>query len=587
MPPGNNAGGNLNLFMFEVGMLRRDPFGILPDVNIPVALHPLLTIPETITIVDRTRGTTTETHAGSVKTIAGRQLLEYTMRGTWGAENRQMALIGGTGELRAKRFHQQVVRLASSVNKDQVKANKDPFLSPFLELPLRAYDEDTCIFYVNFYDLWNGFSFECEIESYHATREARRGGAQGVIHYTMEVHEVGPVVTGGLANTLIRALFSGLTKWDTLNEVIESYSLQGLLDGLGAAAALITNQAEETFNSLQAFVTFHSGSVTGLVNGFESPENPSGNVGDENDPTALTAASRSEFLGASSELANLATELADTVAQVFSTQIRADAGQVDFSNATAEGQIDAVEVAEQIEALYAVADAARFQAAVGGLYGMSRDDYAEFITSSGQSGRGATLRSTITHTITDWDTPASLTQQYSPVTFDEILAINRLLPSEALVRGTKLLIPRSRPVGPQDRIEGLPVFGSHAGLAALGTDIYTDFRADADGDLALVSGGDCLAQGLEWLITENADELLKFLNAIPDAQVTQRRSGAEPVTLNARLLALQTRLTQLYQTDPRVSSVDAIQAALNSTGTGIDAEVTLTAINGDTLITTS
>lgn len=72
--PGNNKGGQLNLFLFELGMVTRDPLGIVPDIVTTIGVHPLVVVPTTIRYSDRSRTTIAATHDGSVVTKAGRNL---------------------------------------------------------------------------------------------------------------------------------------------------------------------------------------------------------------------------------------------------------------------------------------------------------------------------------------------------------------------------------------------------------------------------------------------------------------------------------------------------------------------------------
>lgn len=99
MPPGNNKGNQLNIFMFEVGILRRDPLGIVPDITFPLVIQPILTLPTRISYTDMARGGVQETTGGAIRNIAGRANQTVQMSGNWGVQVRGLGPFLGTGEL--------------------------------------------------------------------------------------------------------------------------------------------------------------------------------------------------------------------------------------------------------------------------------------------------------------------------------------------------------------------------------------------------------------------------------------------------------------------------------------------------------
>ena len=222
--PGNNAGGNLNLFLFEVGMITRDPSGILPDLVQTVSIQPMVVVPTSIAYTDESRSTITETHQDSIITKAGRKPRRVQMAGNFGVESRGLGLFIGTGQLRFEKFWHEVVRLPDATNQHQVDDAKNVFRSPFLNLSLKPYNPERTSFYINFFDFWNDVQFEAQIPSFNFRREHRNGGASGLVPYNLNLTEAGPIVTGSLASTIINGLFQALTAWDDINELLKSYT---------------------------------------------------------------------------------------------------------------------------------------------------------------------------------------------------------------------------------------------------------------------------------------------------------------------------------------------------------------------------
>lgn len=568
MPIGDNGGGNLNLIMFELGMLTRDPFGLFPDLVRTIAIHPMVVVPTQIRYQDTSRGSVQETHDAAVLTVAGRAGREVTLTGTFGVESRGLALYIGTGELRFQRFYHEVVRLADAVSKAQVDAEKNPFRSPLLSLMLIPYNPETSSFFLNYYDLWHDISFSIQIPSFSWTRSHTAGGAQALTHYQLTGKEAGPLVTGGLGTTLLKGLFDVLTTWDQINELIKSYTIEAITASLGAAVGVITGQATDTFNAVLAQVNSKAVGVTGLLSGFQT--DPIQGEVDDKDSNDVQLDGYADYIGTANDLATEARSMADRVASIAPAALANPPGQVAWSTTLNEGQVDALEAADQRELLHGVADAAEFQKVAGVFYGMSRAEYAEWLASNTRDGRGPNLKGSTQHTVTAWDSPTSIEALYG-VTFNTVLRLNRLLPDEALLTGTVLQIPRERTVGAQSQIDGLPVFGSHAGRSAWGRDLTADLRVDAFGAFVTIADEDVLVQGMEWLIAQFSDELMEFLAQVPDIPGAQEQ-------------LLRQRLTSIFLSDPRFS--DIAELAITVDGNGLIAvESSVTAINGETIST--
>ncbi len=565
--PGENAGGQLNLIMFELGMLTRDPFGVLPDVARTVAIHPMVVVPTQIRYSDTSRGSVQETHDAAVLTVAGRAARTLDLKGTFGVESRGIGPYIGTGELRFQRFYHEVVRLADAVTKPQVDAEKNPFRSPILSLQLKTYNPDLCSFFLNFYDLWHDISFAIQIPSFSWTRGHTQGGAVGMTHYELTGREAGPIVTGGLGTSILKGLFDVLTTWDQINELVRSYTLEAVTASLGAAVGVVTGQAADSFNAILAQVNSKAVGVTGLLAGFQV-EPTQGEVTDQ-DSNDVVLDGYADYLGTSSDLASEARAMADRVASIAPAALANPTGQVPWSTTLNEGQIDALEAADQRELLHGVADAAAFQLAAGAFFGMSRAEYAEWLGSNTRNGRAPNLKGSVQHTVTAWDSPTSLEALYG-VDFDTILGLNSLLPDEALLTGRVLIIPRERVIGVQSLVDGLPVFGSHAGRSAWGRDLAADLQTQ-NGALVTIDGEDVLMQGIEWMHAQFGEELLEFVAEVDDVP-----GVAESL--------LRQRLTSIYLSDRRFSEIAELAVTVADDGL-IEVESTIVAINGEEIST--
>lgn len=586
MPIGSGNGGQLALFMWELVMITRDPAGIVPDIVRTIAVHPLVVVPSSIRYTDRSRSTVTETHGGATITKAGRGLRQLSIAGTFGVVSRGLGLYIGTGDLRFKRFYHEIVRLSDAINKEQVDAEKDLFRSPFLNLSLLPYDPDNSTFAINYYDFWHDVSFEASVESFEFTKNAREASATGLTKYTLQAKEIGPIITGGLGTTLINGLFDGLTAWDSINEIIKSYTLTAITSSLVDAGGIVVGQFVDTMSAFKAQVD----GATGLLNGFSDPTasvtattDGAFDFDSSTDPESSretnaaadygsgSATGLSAHLDAATTMRETGTELLESLRLAAPAEpIDTEGGSVDWGSLTGEGSIPGLDAIDNQEALSSVIDAAAFQQAVGALYGMSREEYAAFLASTGRSGRDPALLGTTEHVVTDYDTATGIEQTYG-VPWSTILRLNDLLPEEALLSGTRLLVPRQRAggAGQSSQIEGLPVFGSHAGRKAWGADLYADLRVDATGAFLVARDTDVLEQGVDWLVAQFSGEILAFVNEAP------------PIVRNE---AVQKRVAAILATDPRIASVDRVDATTAPDGT-MSIGALVSAINGGTIQT--
>jgi len=553
MPIGENLGGNLNILIFEVGMVTtREVLGVETTLVNTVSIHPLLVAPRSIRYNDPTRSSVQQTGTSSQVTVAGRGLREVVLEGCFGVEERGMLGYLGTGEMRFQRFYREVVRMGEAMSQAQVDENIDILNgTPGIRALVAPYSKDGSIFYVNFYDFWNDRSFQCVISSFSSWREAGKGGATGLVWYQMVLKEAGGLVQGGLGESIISALMQGLTTWAALNDVLTAYTVTNLIDSFGSALAIPAQQLADTLEGIGAQID----SVTGLMGGQYGSN--------------LTSLSQND--GAASLLETVARvtqqaqDLSDRVSTLVGGGMVEETGAADWT--TDDGGSLEFRAHDERLKLEALAEAAEYQQMAGVFFGMSREDYIDFVTSGGALGQLAPdLSGSIDHVVSATDTPDAIEDRYN-VNWSAILDVNGLLPDEALLEGVVLHIPRPRPRGPTG-IDGLPTFGSHVGESALGVDVGLELLAGEDGDLGLVSGEDCMVQGATYLVEWAGDSLLHDMNQIPEA---------------VRDDYLLQHLRELFLGDRRVLAVSDMEVEIDATGAGYNASVTLQTVNGDAI----
>lgn len=581
MPPGNNLGGQPNLLLFEVGMIQRDPFGHLPDIVKTVAIHPFVVGPSQWAYQDTARGGVQQTHGGSIGTRAGRALRQLTLQGSFGVESRGLGLYIGTGDLRFQRFYHEVVRLPSAVNKAQVDAEKDLFRSPFLSLALKPYNEENTTFYLNVFDLWHGVTFNGEVKSFRFTKGGK-GSATGLTGYVLTIDEHGPIVTGALGTAIINALFQALRVWNSINEIIKSYTLDVIAGALVDAAGILVGEFVDSVNAVKAQID----GATALLNGYSQPEEailsrtrglfsndkPSerkAEIEPLTDYTTNASAGLSGYLGATARMAQRGTDVRDAlIAQLPGRELVTPGGAVAWDALEDDGGIPELDAVDAIDGITEVIAAADGQRAMGAFYGMSRAEFAAYLASTGAGGRDPGLAGSFVHVVTPFDTMEGITRAYR-VSWDRILRVNDYTPDEALLPGTRLTIPQERAVGAPAPLEGLPTFGSHVGREAWGRDLWADLRV-VDGAFVVCEGEDLLKQGIDWTITQFADEFLALANETPDPQ---------------RADVLRTRVSAVLLSDKRLAAVDRVDVLPDDSGAGLRIEVTATAINDGTVST--
>lgn len=547
--PGTNAGGNLNIFVFEVGILQKNPVSGL-EVPVTVSVHPMVVVPQSIRYTDGSRTAVTQTVGGSLKTIGGRALRQVAFEGSFGVESRGVGPYIGTGEIRFQRFYREVVRLPEALTRAEIDSlANDLFINtPGIPLILRSWSDKLSTLFVNFYDFWNDRAFQAHVPSWADSRASKQGGASGLVHYSLQVQEVGPLV-GGIGTAILQGILNGLTSWNAANELLNSLTIQAVLDSTLATLGPFQSELSDSMEAVRGQVD----SVTGLMGG----TTPSGMV------TPQATQGLADFFASARRMATSAEQIAQGLSALSAGEPNNDTGAIDFSAAENTGFALELDRFDQRVELANLADTGRFQAAAGAFFGMDRQTYQAYVAGGGAAGlTGPDIGSTLTHEVGDTDTADTLESTYG-ISWGRILEINDLTPDEGLRPRQLLLIPLPRARGPLG-IEGLPTLGSHVGSSAWGQDLAMEMEGDTDGNPILVDGVDCLEQGMTYLLEEQGAEILKGVQSVPGP-------GRE------RYLAK--RFQVLLQSDPRMASTSGVTVEPNSTG-GYDVAGSATAING-------
>lgn len=546
MPVANNAGGNLNLFVFEVGILTRDPI-TGATISQTLALHPLLVAPSQYSCNVTSRSVVEKTATAFWAMRGGLGPLLWNFSGTWGKVSRGLGIYVGDGETRHTRFLNEVVRLPEAVSKEDAAACYDLLTgTPSVGIAVAAFNPDVQVFYVNMYDLWDGWAGSVKIDSYHFERAQSRGAAAGLRWYNLQVSEAGPLIAGNPVNAVVQAVFKTAVLLDGFADVIDSYTPAAIADALGAIPASLLSLVEDNLNSLQESFT----SFTTLVNG----------------SSGWSGASLSNLAGLFGTAQRLNTLLGDVhgyaVSLLGSTWFRADQGEPDWTSAVDDGGNQGLLGQEAIRALEELRDTLAQLHVMGAFYGQDPADFRAWVEHAGLGGRtGPTLGRTSARLA--WrrgDSLHRIAERYG-VAPELILAASGLT-VEDLRPGVEILIPAARASGSLG-VSQLPVLDSHQGSRALGSDLDLAFEVEG-GDLVVVSGADCLVQGLGEDLADLYDTVITDLDILPTDAIErwlQRKVGAALIA------------------DPRVATVREIAVSLEG-DTGIVVNATVTAITG-------
>lgn len=542
---GVNAGGQLNIFVFEVGYVIDDEEArALGQDVVTACVHPMLVAPESIRYTDTSRAAISQTLGSSVLTHGGKGLRTVQFQGTFGFEPRAFGLYVGNGAVRARRFYDEVVRLSEALNADDVRAAQNALTqSVFLRLNLARYNPTTCAFFVNFYDFLHDRAFQASLQNFGTTRSQSRGGAAGLLWYDLALQEVGPLVRGGIGEDALSVLLDGLSTWRDLTDALDSAAVETLLDGvLGPASVALTQLtasmdeiAERADDVREIFGTSSSG-TSNVSSG----------------AAYLDALDRTE--GAAEELgAALSRRRADETSAVAWLDLYT------ASDATRLGPGPAR--LQQLEAVWDAADVARQLARIGRLFGLDDETFRQLVAAGGESGAdglvGPDRAGSIQHTVEPWDKPQDLETLYG-VTFEQICTANNLDPLEALLPGTVLEVPILRTRGSL-ALSGSPVLGAQTGEDAFGRDLDYLLEASPTGDLLVVTGARALAQGVHVVVVERSSDLLRDLQVVPTAAQTGY---------------IAKRLVGDVLLDPRIADASAT-VTRGATGNGYDVALAL------------
>lgn len=552
-----------NILMFEVGMRHTvDILGLQAQVLTPVSVHPMVVAPASWQYTDASRTRPIQTLGGTTVPVAGRNLRNATFEGSFGVEERGVALYVGTGEQRFRRFYNEVVRMSDALSADDIDSAVDVLSgTPGIAGLVRPFEPGNSLLYINMYDFWNGLSFQVRINNFQWRRDSR-GGASGEVHYTMQVQEAGPLIESTLASTALGALMSGLTTWDSVNDVLRAYAVPELVDSIAVATAPIVAGFEESLQGVNA-----------QLDGVQALMGGAGGAGGTSSSTSvgsggLTTGSGGDGVATFFQEAEALAEQADDLARRVSTSVDprfvAERGRIHWPK-QADGS-EALAAIDAIADLRNVADAARAQRIMGTLFGQSRDDFFAYITSGGATTSvGPDVGGSIVHTVSDTDTADTIVTRYG-VAWGRILSLNRLTPDEALRAGRSLNIPSSRVGGPLG-IDGLPTFDSHVGEAAWGKDVAMGITSEPDGDFLVLEGADALDQGARFLIETFGDDILLAAQQMPE-------------TVQGDYM--RQRVTGILETDQRFQGAPDVTVSVAGDGS-VEISATVAAINGGTV----
>jgi hypothetical protein len=141
-------------------------------------------------------------------------------------------------------------------------------------------------------------------------------------------------------------------------------------------------------------------------------------------------------------------------------------------------------------------------------FAMNADEYARRLANTLSPSRHS-----IPHQVRPDESIVEIAEAYG-VTPEAILDYNEIEPDDVFSLSSINIPVASSAFVP--KIANLAVFGSHQGLAALGTDISDRIEAGSDGDLAVLSNAETIRQHISHIIAEYSDETLENIDAIPE-----------------------------------------------------------------------
>lgn len=550
MPPLQNTGNQRNLILFEVGYIERVRVGqTLTERITTIGLYPMYVTPTSIVYADTSRTPVTITLGALEPTRSGRNPYSVSLQGTFGVEARGVAPTGGTGEQRYMRFWSDVVRFGDAATRAQASVIGSALLAtPAARAIALSFDPTRHTPYVNFFDLYNDRQFECVIRSFSPRRSYRNGGATGLVAYDLRIDEAGPIVASRLSDSVISRLLDGMSTWDEANQTLQSFAPSNLLASTVGIPAVLVAGITQRVDTLKGLVQ-DAMAVLGATN-YGGPSVPTPGLG--------------AFLGTARDLRTSSRELA-LVAQPLmpARPVLPGGGAIDWTRMSAQTTSPQLDLHDAIDDVLFVGDSAAHQLVAGAFFGLSQTQYQRVLTGADiASVIGGGVTGSRQYLVGDLDTPDSISAA-TGVEFERLIALNGLLPDEALIPGTSLQLPTSQPDAPQV-IDGLPVFGSHAGADAWGRDLFLDMRVDTTTkDLALVSDIGALVQGIDWLLADF------------DGRVVGVDDSTFPLGVDQ---FVRSNLRELVLSDRRFASVE--QLDVQQTSPQIDVTLAVAAING-------
>jgi hypothetical protein len=506
--------------LFEVVLVTGD--GEKISKVLPVSYHPLFVGPRDISYTDQSRTDIQKTLKVINSNKAGRQPLRCTLAGSFGSSPRFTH--GGfvDGFTRLKQFWNEVVRLGDTIAKEEVSELLS-MLSINLPFWTKAglpatFGEDSMWFEVNFYDFRNNRRFRCNIDQFQLDDSFT---PNDLPKYSLQLTELGPVLTADAfldkaIDTLFKAdEFAG----DVLGR-ISTLQLDQWNDMINGAVAAVRENITAIKNKIGDFFTVSSPrDMANLIAG-RAADGPNRARFSYNVEPA-TSGSNSQILGTPRQSSPLQTinrqldELRTMADEIYYALKGLGSAAINANNISAaivelsETPIDApVDYSDYIYATLRSQEDYDHLQAINKYYAMNADEYARRLANTLSPSRHS-----IPHQVKPDESIIEIAETYG-VTPEAILDYNEIEPDDVFSLASINIPVTSSAFVP--KIDNLAVFGSHQGLAALGTDISDRIEADSNGDLAVLSNAETIRQHISHIIAEYSDETLENIDAIPE-----------------------------------------------------------------------
>ena len=530
-----------------------------------LVFHPLVADPRNITWTEPPFDDIKKTATGALYAKAGRGLASCSFSGDFGLAPQALGFVNGTGPVRQRRFENEVIALSSATTKEHVaeviKNATIGFTGQFavggepisgltvgnvLKAKLATFNDDADFIALNVYDFYNERFYQVGGLSYSRTLSERGGGVVGVAPYQCKFTAVGPpLVSSSKTAWALSLLMNILPTWNAVNSFITSTSASNLLDNVAADLDLLLETPKETVQALRGNLE----DMTSLM---------SGSLGRK---SASLAGVLGTIAGIRRDFERIAEALTGTDT-AFEPEV--DTGAIEWSQDVNDDALDAYENAVTARN---IAEELAFQSVAGKFYGMTRDDYQAFISAGGlDGGMPPSVRGSVKHVVQSTDTTHSIATLYG-VAWDDIVRENRKTTEELLIHGQTITIPMVSSWGAIG-LDGIPVFDRHVGTDILGKDMKLPLAAPS-GELALVEGGACLAQGIRM---------------ISYAEVVKAMESGLDLGIDIVSAIIQRKIMLMYESDPRVVAVTAGKPQIDAVTATVNLEgIVIQAINGSVL----